>query len=330
MEFRFFAGRRVVCAALLALFGMATTAVAQESVTIKIGAAAGGGYDYAGRLISRHLGRFLEGNPSVIVQNIEGAGSIRLAKLLSVSDDPNELAMIISSRYVNATLDPEKIGMDLTQFKVVGSLNSAESICMTGRGSGIETFQDFVTKEFKIGATNQDGGMYKISSMIRTAFDGRFQIVTGFKGIAEIEAAIDRGELAGYCGSQYDAFIRNELTTSRHLIGGMRVETTQDGKAVPSIVSRAPTDLDKAAFDFLMSPDQIYYPVIMAPQVSDEVVAKFRTAFDAMVVDPEFVAEAIGTLGELHPLSGAATEARIQATSRVAAPVLERARELVR
>jgi tripartite-type tricarboxylate transporter receptor subunit TctC len=330
MGFGLFAGRSVVCAALLALSGLATAAVAQDSVTIKVGAAAGGGYDNAGRLISRHLGRFLEGNPNVIVQNVEGAGSVRLAKMLSVADDPNELGMIISSRYVNAALDPEKIGMDLTQFQVIGSLNSAESICMTGKDSGIETFEDFVTQEFKVGGTTQDGGFYKIALMIRTAFGGKYQIITGFKGIRDIEAAIDRGELAGYCGSQYDAFIRNELTNSRHLIGGMRVDTMQDGKVVPSISSRVPTELDRVAFDFLLSPDQIYYPVMMSPLISADAVAKYRAAFDAMVVDPEFVAEATELLGPFNPLSSDATEAQIQATSHVSAPVLERARELVR
>lgn len=291
------------------LLAIAQPVLAQEATVLKIGVAAGGGYDTVGRVMARHMGKHLGESGEIPVQNVVGASSLNLVKELAAGGGEAELGMALASLLLNAKLDPANVDVDFSSFKWIGSLTGAESICLTGKDTGIATFQDFISKDFKVGATTAVGGFYQIAALVKNIFGAKYEIVTGFEGLREMEAAIDRGEIAGYCGSQLDAFLRNNQQDSRAFIGGMTQDVTIAGATVPSILSAVTKPEDVAAVRMFTLRDAVYYPVMMAPSVSDETVAKYRAAFDAMLADPDFQAEMTGLYGTISPKSGAEVEA---------------------
>ncbi len=296
-------------ALLAGVMALAHPATAQDSTVLKIGVAAGGGYDTVGRVIARHLGKHLGESGEIPVQNVVGASSLNLVKEMVAGGSETELGMALASLLLNAKLDPANVDVDFTTFKWIGSATGAESICLTGKDTGIATFEDFITKDFKVGATTAVGGFYQIAALVKNIFGAKYEIVTGFEGLREMEAAIDRGEIAGYCGSQLDAFLRNNQQETRSFIGGMTQDVDIAGTTVPSILSAVTKPEDVAAVKMFTLRDAVYYPVMMAPSVSDETVAKYRAAFDAMLADPEFQAEMTGLYGAISPKSGAEVEA---------------------
>lgn len=297
-------------AALLAgLMAMAQPVLAQDTTVLKIGVAAGGGYDTVGRVMARHLGKQLGESGEIPVQNVVGASSLNLVKEMAAGGTETELGMALASLLLNAKLDPSNVDVDFNTFKWIGSLTGAESICLTGKDTGIATFEDFISKDFKVGATTAVGGFYQIAALVKNIFGAKYEIVTGFEGLREMEAAIDRGEIAGYCGSQLDAFLRNNQQDSRAFIGGMTQDVEIAGVTVPSILGAMTKPEDVAAVKMFTLRDAIYYPVMMAPSVSDETVARYRAAFDAMLADPDFQTEMTGLYGTVSPKSGAEVEA---------------------
>lgn len=289
---------------------------AQEATVLKIGVAAGGGYDTVGRVMARHLGKQLGESGEIPVQNVVGASSLNLVKEVAAAGSASELGMALASLLLNAKLDPSNVDVDFTTFKWIGSLTGAESICLTGKDSGVANFQDFVTKDFKVGATTAVGGFYQLAALVKNIFGAKYEIVTGFEGLREMEAAIDRGEIAGYCGSQLDAFERNNQIDTRWFIGGMTQDVEVSGANVPSILSAVSKPEDVAAVKLFTLRDNIYYPVMMAPSVADDAVARYRAAFDAMLADPDFQAEMTGLYGSLSPKSGAEVEAIVADISK--------------
>ena len=297
---------KVLFAAVMVL---AQPVFAQEATVLKIGVAAGGGYDTVGRVMARHLGKHLGESGEIPVLNVVGASSLNLVKEMATGGSEAELGMALASLLLNAKLDPANVDVDFTTFKWIGSLTGAESICVTGKDSGVASFQDFVTKDFKVGATTAVGAFYQLAALVKNIFGAKYEIVTGFEGLREMEAAIDRGEIAGYCGSQLDAFQRNNQVETRWFIGGMTQDIDITGAKVPSILSAVTKPEDAAAVELFTLRDDIYYPVMMAPTVSNEAVVRYRTAFDAMLADPDFQAEMTGLYGTYSPKSGAEVEA---------------------
>jgi tripartite-type tricarboxylate transporter receptor subunit TctC len=322
---------RFLSCATLATFCFTTMpASAQEKTVIKVGVTAGGGYDLAGRVMARHLGKHLGESGDIVVQNVTGASSLNLVKLMAADGRDNELGMMLASLLLNSKLDPEKVNIDFAEFKWIGSLNNAESVCLTRKDSGIETFEDFVTKEFKIGATSVVGGFYQVQALIKNSFGAKFEIVTGFKGLRDIEAAIDRGEIAGYCGSQLAAFIRFNQSETRNLIGSLSSDVELNGVTVPSIISAAKDESTKASIALFSSRDAMYYPVMMAPSTSDETVARYRAAFDAMAMDEAFKAEMTDLQTGVVTKSGAEVQAIVEAVAKTDPAALAKLNELLK
>ncbi|MDB4112136.1 hypothetical protein N9571_06255, partial [Yoonia sp.] len=151
---------------------------------------------------------------------------------------------------------------------------------------------------------------------LKKVLDADYEIITGFKGLTDIEAAIDRGELDGYCGSQFDRFIRNHQGETRQLIGSLTVPLEQDGVTLPAIIDFISDEKDiTVASIFATARDSIYYPVMMSPGVSPEAVDRHRQAFDAMVKDEAFLDEAADIYLYVSPMSGEEVEAAVAGIS---------------
>jgi tripartite-type tricarboxylate transporter receptor subunit TctC len=146
----------LVLGILVASFA-AASAVEFKTITLKVGYGAGGTYDLSSRLVARHLGKHLPGNPNIVVQNVPGGGSLKLAKLMLGSEpaDGSVVAAIGPAIAFAPTLDPQNADFDPLQIVWLGSLSNEPAFCVTKKGSGIDTLEKFLSETFHIGASGK-------------------------------------------------------------------------------------------------------------------------------------------------------------------------------
>jgi tripartite-type tricarboxylate transporter receptor subunit TctC len=323
--------------ALLAALSLCLAAPAwafdAKTVTIKAGFGAGGSYDMAARLVARHIGRFLPGNPTVIVQNVPGGGSMRLTQLMLGAEptDGSVIAAIAAGMAYAPALDPANAIYDPLDLKWIGSLARGENMCVLVRSAGIDTIDKFVHEKFLLGASGKNSTTYILAALARSALGAQFDIITGFDGVADIELAMHRGEIAGHCVASPGDLDRNDLRAQVHVVAGFGSSDLEGYESVPRLreltddpVTREAVELVEAGIDYSL-------PLVAPAGTPPETLATLRAAFDAMTVDPAFVEDA-GRVGDfiLRPTSGAILEDIIRTNLAADPAVLEIARNLVK
>ncbi|MER9404791.1 hypothetical protein NKI36_12090 [Mesorhizobium caraganae] len=328
---------RWIFARLLALFAVASLswvtsppaqAVEFQTITIKVGYGAGGGYDQTSRLIARHLGRFLPGQPNIIVQNVPGGGSLKLTKMLVGSEpaDGSVIASISEAMFYAPILDPENATFDPLALQWIGSLVDDPAYCLTSKQSGIDTMEKFLQSDFLIGATGKNSTTYIFAALAKNGMKAKYKIVTGFDGTADIELAMQRGEIAGMCGVS-SSLLRSDRAAI-NIIGTFG----QGGSgATPSISAAIGDPTARQAADLIESALHIHHPLVAPPGVPKETVDALRKAYSAMVVDAGFLADAT-KLGDLtlNPTSGEAISQLVAQQLKATPAVFAAARELVK
>ena len=198
-----------VLACGLALFSGASWAqtsaefFAGRTVRVLIGLGVGGGYDLWGRMLARHIGRHLPGNPSVIAQNLEGAGSYRLANYLqSVAPRDGTVIGLIAR---DATLGPltgaPGAQFDAPRFSWLGTPTTETNVCMAYKTAPVQSVQDLRARTLTVGDNGPGTGTGTYPKALNALLGFKFKIVGGYAGSADVFLAMERGEVEGYCES---------------------------------------------------------------------------------------------------------------------------------
>lgn len=326
---------KFICAAALSLaatFGGAVTGKAADLVTIQVGYGAGGSYDMAARLVGRHLGRFLAGSPEVVVQNVPGGGSLKLAQLLlgAVPADGSVIGAIGPGTALAAKLDPQNVQFDPQKLHWLGSLGAVESFCAISKASGIATIEEFSTKEFHIGASGKSSTTYLFAALAKNALGAKFDIVTGFDGVAEIELAMERGEIAGHCTFDRNDLAKTGMRDAMNVIVRFGRADVGEYQSVPRVTEMVSDPAKKQAAEMVEALRDYDFPFVAPAGTPDDVVTVLRDAFDAMMKDPAFVAE-VEKLGDfkLQPTSGKELERMLAERLSADPAVFETMRQLV-
>jgi tripartite-type tricarboxylate transporter receptor subunit TctC len=310
-----------------------------KSVTLVIPSTPGGGYDLYGRLVARHIGRFIPGNPNVNPSNMSGAAGVVAAQYVYAAG--NKDGTVLGETYPNALMEPVvgdkgKVKYDSLKFNYIGSANTEAFICYVGGKSGVNSFADAFDREVILGATGVGGPSTDFPTMYNNLLGTKFKVVNGYPGITEIGLAIEKNEVQGTCGSAWATMTTGHpdwLPT-----GVMKLIAEENLKPHPDIAklnvpltpSFAKTPEAKQVFDFVFSQATFGRPFMMAPEVPADRVAAVRTAFATMVKDPEFLADAARAKMEItDPMNGeqlAAAVARLLATPP---DVIERVKQAI-
>ncbi len=298
-----------------------------KTVTLVIPSSVGGGYDLYGRLVARHLGRFIPGAPTVNPANMAGAAGVVAAQYIYAAGAKD--GTTIGELYPNAVMEPllgdkTRVRYDSLKFNFIGSLNSDAFICFVRADAPIKSFADALTQEVVLGATGSGAPSTDYPAMYDNLLGARFKIVNGYPGITEIGLALEKGEIDGTCGSAWSTMTTGHPDWLRD--GKMRVIAQENTRANPAIAKLgaqltlefATTPESRAILEFVFSQSTFGRPFVMAPETPPERVAAMRKAFAAMVADPDFLAEANKLKLEIvDPMGGAdlaATVARLMAT----------------
>lgn len=316
--------------ASLLLLVLSTGVQAAGTVTLKIGFDPGGSYDALGRFVAQHLGRYLPGTPDVVVQNVSGAGSLKLAKMMAFTEpgDGTVLAMINASLVTASITDPAMIGFDSNKFNWIGSLRETPLACAMRKDGAVRSVEDLLEKDIILGTTGKASGSYQLSSMLKRLLGAKFTIVTGFKGSAELNLAIERGEIEGWCGIALDSFYLNHSEASQTLIAQWAFAVRESSADLPNLLDRITDPEDLAAARLLTGHLMFQNPLFLPPGTPAAVVAEYRQAFARMVSDPAILASARSLNLELQPKSGEEVAEAVRHLSASDPAVIGRAAEL--
>jgi tripartite-type tricarboxylate transporter receptor subunit TctC len=300
-----------------------------KTIKIIVGMPPGGGVDSYARLVQRHLGRFLSGSPGIMVQNMPGAGSLR--SVMALVNSPEDVIGTFSSALLTEAISmPERVKVDFRSLASIGNVSEDIRICYTRSALGVRGWSDLLAREQVIfGATAPGTSGNVDTAMLRNLFGVRLKQVQGYAGSADKRLALEKGEIDGDCGgwtSIPEDWLRSGkinavLRLSPTLVAGMDRDVPFGGDLLLN-------ERDRRIYNFLTAPERLGRLFMVPAQVPAGRVAALRTAFDAMVADATFLAEAQTSRLTVTPMTGGAVDREIAELYATPADVLVRARTI--
>jgi hypothetical protein len=300
-----------------------------KTIKIIVGMPPGGGVDSYARLVQRHLGRFLAGTPGIMVQNMPGAGSLRSVMAL-VNSPEDTIGTFSSSLLTEAISAPDRVKVDFRGFAFIGNVSEDIRVCFTRSAIAVRGWSDLLRrKQIVFGATAPGTSGNVDTAMLRNLFGVRLKQVQGYAGSAEKRLALEKGEIDGDCGGwtslpedwlrhgKIDVLVRLSPT----LVAGMDRDVPFGGDLLGN-------DRDRKTYDFLTAPERLGRLFMVSGKVAPDRTAGLRTAFDAMVADAAFLAEAQRFGLTVTPMTGGAVDREITALYATRTDILVRARSI--
>jgi len=283
-----------------------------KQIALYVGSSAGGGYDTYARLISRYFGNHIPGNPTVVVENMPGAGSNKAAGYI-YSVAPND-GTAIAAVFPGALLDPligdVNVQHDPNKLIYVGNANRDVYICFLRSDAPAKTFQNTLRHEVILGASNAGGTTRDLPAMMNNLLGTKFRVVTGYAGSKEITLAIERNEVNGACGIGWtglptmhpDWFAKKLMNVIVQV--DIKGHPELNAMGVPLATQFAKTDEDRQVMELIESQGVFGRPYVMPPGVPAERVAALRQAFVETFNDPALRAEGDKMQLDLDYMSG--------------------------
>src|SRR5471030_228015 len=180
-----------------------------KNIDLLIGYSVGGAYDLYARLLARHMGKYIPGNPTVAPKNMEGAGSLRLANWLYnvAAKDGTEIGTLGRGVAFDPLLGSKSAQFDASKFTWIGSANNEVSICVSWQNTGITKFEDLYTKPMSVGGTGGGSDTDAFPLFLNGVLGTKMNVVSGFPGGNDVVNAMERGEIQGRCGWSWSSVI---------------------------------------------------------------------------------------------------------------------------
>ncbi len=281
-----------------------------RTVNLILGFPPGGGYDSNIRVLARHFGKFIPGQPTVTVSNMPGVGSMLAANHLyrSAPADGSTLAMFAASTTMEPFLGTKAATFDPLKFGWIGSMSQDVAYCGVWRAPGVPaTFAEMLHTESIWGGGAASAITYQHPMVLKNVIGAKFKVVPGYAGTRDVYLAMVRGEVNGMCGlftssirSQWDAEVKSG---QMNLVVQMGPKTSDAFGPVPSVFDFAHTDEQRAILDFHFRQLLLARPLAAPPDIPADRLAALRTAFFKTLADPEFRADADKLGVEVDPVS---------------------------
>jgi tripartite-type tricarboxylate transporter receptor subunit TctC len=301
-----------------------------KDMTVWIGFSPGGGSDNTVRPIAQYLGRYMPGNPNVVVNYMPGATSRKLAGYIHdiAPKDGSEIGFVQRIVYNEALLRNEKELFDPRKLVYLGSLSTERTVCLAWHDSPFKSIDDARKKVLQIGSTGNDR---LIVNLVNKVAATKLKLVIGYSGGSEIDLALERREVDGRCQS-WISFKSSRADWYRdkkvNVLLQVSLSKNPDLPDVPSILDIA-SDADKDSVRLAFSEQEMGTPFIAPPGMPPEIQATLRTALAKTMADPDFLAEAKRRNLTVEPVAGETIQNLLEAAHGAPKAVLERARWLV-
>jgi tripartite-type tricarboxylate transporter receptor subunit TctC len=288
---------------------------AGKQITITVGQPPGGGADAYARLMQRHLARYIAGNPAIVVQNMPGAGSLKSVNWLSTAPADGTAVTIFNSELLGeAVTAPNRVNVDFRSFNWIGNVSEDVRVCFVWAASGVANWQALRARARPLfwGATAAGTAGNADSALLQQLFAIPLKPVQGYAGAADKRLAVERREIDGDCGGW--TTIPADWLRDRKINIIVRLSPTlvpEMAAGIPFAGDLVKNDRERKLYDFLVAPERLGRLLVMSGKVPAVRVAILRTAFDAMIADPAFRAEAARLNLLVTPMTGQEVTRRI-------------------
>lgn len=333
-RFRVTAMIAIVAAALIVAAprgGAAQSDFSGRTIRLYIGTGPGGGYDTYGRLVARHVGRHIPGNPAVLAQNMPGASSLTLTNFLynTAPRDGTAIGIINQSMPTEQRLDISNINYDAQKLNWIGRVTSAVEMAIVWHTVPVDSVEDVRYRETIMGGTGPTSSTVFGPYLLDNLAGMKFKVITGFNGTTEIALAMERGEVEG------SATPLESLTSYRadwvrdHKIKILfQYTAVRDPEVpnVPTMVELGQTEEARQILGYYATSADIGRSIVAPPGMARETVMTLRRAFDQMLIDPVFLDEVKRTGIQLKPMSGERMQDLVAQVAEFPAALIEKAR----
>jgi tripartite-type tricarboxylate transporter receptor subunit TctC len=298
---------RMLLAALAISTGVVAAAGAQQefsykdrTITLYSAGTAGGGYDFYARLLARHLGRHLPGNPTIVVKNMPGAGGLVLANYLQTrgARDGTEFAALEHGTAFTPLLTHAPVGFDPAKFGWLGSMEQFTPIAAVWHTVPIYSADDLLSKPINVGTSGAGSTTSGYPNSLNAILGTKMKVIAGFPGSAEVMLAIERGELDGVASWCWTCLKgqKPHWVAEKKMRVVMQLAPVGDPELtamnIPTVFERAKTDEQRQMLNIVFGSVALSRPFVAPPGLPPERLALLRKGFEAAVKDPALVADA--------------------------------------
>jgi tripartite-type tricarboxylate transporter receptor subunit TctC len=278
---------------------------------IVIGSATGGGFDTYGRLVARHLTRFVPGAPVFIPQNMPGSGGNDAAhRVAQAPPDGLTIGAIRPTTILSPLLGKTAALRESVKFQYLGNLNSDVEVCVVRSGAAAKTFAEVLKTEIVLGGATEGSTSREFPTISANVLGAKFKVVPGYTGNREIFLAMSRGEVDGACGVSWSGFKATQADSLKRGEVSILVQEDIEGhpelnkQGIPKTADFAKTQADKDLLEIFYSQQLFGRPYVVGSAVPADRLTVLRKAFEAMMNDKEFLADAEKIQLEIDQMTG--------------------------
>jgi tripartite-type tricarboxylate transporter receptor subunit TctC len=303
-----------------------------KTINVYIGVNVGGGYDFEARLLARFMKAHIPGNPTLVPQNMIGAGGIKMANYLySIApQDGTAIGMFPNTLIAVQAVGTDGAQYDANKFFWLGSMTTSPLTFTTWHTTGVRTIEDARRKELTVAASNKGAITYTFPRMLNEFLGTKLKIVSGYQGNSTMVIAMERGEVDSVTNSWDSWKSLNPAWLAEKKIN-LLVQTEPKSKElnIPSVQELARNDDDRKVIQLIISGDALGKPMATAPNVPAERVKALRDAFEATVRDPEFIKAAAAARIKVNPIPGVQLQETVQKVLATPKHLAERAKSII-
>jgi tripartite-type tricarboxylate transporter receptor subunit TctC len=306
-----------------------------KTIQMIVGVSAGGDYDLRARLLARHLSKHIPGNPKIVPQNMLGAGGLVAANWMAnvAPKDGTALLAISSNLPVGQAVGLDGVKYDVRKFSYIGNTTDSPNVINSWHTTGVTKIEQVMEKELVVGATGRSSGSYYYPAALNAFAGTKFKIVFGYRGGADVNIAMERGEVGGRGSNLWASWVSTRpqwLAEKKiHMLVQIALTRHPDLKDVPLMQELVKSELHKQVMTFISADTAIARSIVTTPDVPADRVAALRAAFDAAMKDPALLKEAAQAQQDISPTTGAAAQEVANSLANASPDVVAEAKKIL-
>jgi tripartite-type tricarboxylate transporter receptor subunit TctC len=303
-----------------------------KTINVLIGVGVGGEYDLQARLVARHIGKHIPGNPLVVPQNMTGAGGIKMANYLftQAAKDGTYIGMLGNNFPATEAVGAQGVQFQSVKFNWLGSMAPVVETMAVLTSTGVKTVDDLRKKEIVAGASGKGAITYIYPSMMNEFLGTKFKIVTGYPGGNQINLAMERAEVQAR-NNTWSSWKATKPTWLRDKLITIIVQAGPRAPDLdaPSVESFAKSADDRKLIELVTSGTHLGRPMATTPDLPADRLKALRDAYRATMADPEFRAESAKSGFEIDPVYGEDMQKIVEKIMSTPKTLASRAKHLV-
>jgi tripartite-type tricarboxylate transporter receptor subunit TctC len=307
-----------------------------KTIQVVVGFGVGGGYDLYARVLGRYLGKHLPGHPNVVVQNMEGAGSVRAANFVYAGSpqDGTVIAAVNQNAPMYQMLGGAGAKFEAAGMQWLGSMANSNGLLYTWHTSGIKTLDDAKRQDVPLGAVGVASDSVIFPNLVNEMIGTRFRPITGYAGSSQIHLAMERGEVMGRGGNSWVSVQTANMSWVKenkiNILVQVGLQAEPDLPGVPLLLDMVDDAERKAVIRVVSLPTALGYGHWVAPGVPKDRVATLRAAYAAVVKDPDFLNEIQKTGMVIRAQAGESLDGMVRQVTATPQAVLDRTAQILK